>query len=277
MNKWKVAASLAVVAIGGYFCFSKLAIRHESLELHDQVRNRDVMVDVAVRRDAEIKADAGYSTLPVAVISQGNTVKNTEYSFIANALAARGYLVLSIQHDLPSDAPLVTVKGALYAGRLQIYERGEANIDFVLGEMEKRQPHADYGDLTLLGHSNGGDISMYYAKQHASRVKQVVTLDNLRVPFVTDARLKILSFRSHDNVFKADPGVVPDEEAAKAAGIDIVQTDARHTDMSDRGPDLVKESIEATLDRFLSDNSSSDLTSAVTRRLAVFDPQTMVP
>ncbi|WP_246660718.1 alpha/beta fold hydrolase [Tardiphaga sp. vice154] len=269
--------SLAVVAVGGYFFLSKFAIRHETLALHDQVRNRDVMVDMAVRRDAELKANAGYSTLPVAVISQGNTVKNTEYSFIANALAARGYLVLSVQHDLPTDAPLVTVKGALYAGRLPIYERGEANIDFVLGEMKRRQPNADYGDLTLLGHSNGGDISMYYAKLHASRVKRVVTLDNLRVPFVTDARLKILSFRSHDDVFKADPGVVPDEDAAKAAGIDIVQTDAQHTDMSDRGPDLVKASIEATLERFLGDSSSSDLTSAVSSKLAVFDPQTMVP
>ncbi len=40
--------------------------------------------------DYEMKANAGYWKLPVAIISNGNTVKNTEYSFLANALAAEG-------------------------------------------------------------------------------------------------------------------------------------------------------------------------------------------
>ena len=46
-----------------------------------------------------MKADDGYWKLPVAIISNGNTVKNTEYSFLANVFAARGYLVASIQQD----------------------------------------------------------------------------------------------------------------------------------------------------------------------------------
>jgi hypothetical protein len=53
---------------------------------------------------------------------------------------------------------------------------------------------------------------MYFARLHPDMVKKVVTLDNLRVPFVTDGKIKILSFRSKDPVFKADPGVVPDDE-----------------------------------------------------------------
>ena len=48
---------------------------------------------------------------PIAFISNGNTVKNTEYSFLANALAARGYLVASVQQDLPTDPPLMTKVG----------------------------------------------------------------------------------------------------------------------------------------------------------------------
>ena len=40
-------------------------------------------------------------------------------------------------------------------------------------------------------------------------IKKFVTLDNLRVPFMTDGKFKILSFRSKDPVFKTDPGVIP--------------------------------------------------------------------
>ncbi len=62
-------------------------------------------MDVAVRCDYEMKASEGYWKLPVAIISNGNTIKNTEYSFLANVFAARGYLVASIQQDIPSDPP----------------------------------------------------------------------------------------------------------------------------------------------------------------------------
>ena len=183
-----------------------------------------------------MKADSGLWKLPVAVISNGNTVKNTEYSFLANVLAARGYLVASIQQDLPSDPPLMTKVGMPYVGRRGVYHRCEANILFVLGELQKLQPNADYDHLTLVGHSNGGDVSMYVAKQHPELVSKVITLDNLRVPFVLSDRMKILSFRSKDPHFKTDPGVLPTPEQAKADGIDIVNTGAQHTDLSDRGP-----------------------------------------
>jgi hypothetical protein len=84
----------------------------------------------------------------------------------------------------------------------------------------------------------------------------VVTLDNLRVPFITDGKFKILSFRSQDPVFKADPGVVPDDEICAKAGITVVQTGYQHTDMSDRGPDEVKSRIGGILDKFLDDNDN---------------------
>jgi predicted dienelactone hydrolase len=90
-----IATSLCLVLVG-YFAFSKLAIRHETLNLFDAARNRPVPVDITVRRNAECKAGAGIATLPIAIVSHGNTVKNTEYSFLANVLATRGYLVASI-------------------------------------------------------------------------------------------------------------------------------------------------------------------------------------
>ena len=55
----------------------------------------------------------------------------------------------------------------------------------------------------MVGHSMGGDISMYFAKQYPDEIKKVVTLDNLRVPFLTDGKFKILSFRSKDHAVQA--------------------------------------------------------------------------
>jgi hypothetical protein len=272
-----ILLGVLVLAVAEYFVASKLAIRHETFAWHDASRNRPVVVDVAVRRDVEMKAMAGILKLPVAVVSHGNTVKNTEYSFLANLLAARGYLVASIQHDLPTDTPLMTKQGSLYVGRLGVYERGTKNIFFALGELKKALPNADYEHLTLVGHSNGGDISMFFAQQHPDLVRRVVTLDNLRVPFVTSGAARILSFRSKDPQFKTDPGVLPDPESAKEAGIDIVATDFQHTDMSDRGPDSVKEKIQNTLDKFLGQEESSQLAPVDDRRPLAADPRAMGP
>jgi hypothetical protein len=258
MKKAFFALACGCALVGGYFAASKWAIRHETLNFFDAARQRPVAVDLAVRRDYEMKANDGHWKLQVAIISNGNTVKNTEYSFLANVLAARGYLVASIQQDLPTDPPLMTRIGLPYVGRQEVYERGEANILFVLGQLKELQPNADYGHLTLVG-----------AKRHPELVSKVITLDNLRVPFVLNDKLKILSFRSKDPNFKTDPGVLPTEQQAKADSIDIVDTKFQHTDMSDRGPDAVKETIQATLDHFLGDSAASELAPADSDELIV--------
>jgi hypothetical protein len=262
-----IALAVGAFATAAYFSFSKWAIRHETVELYDAARGRPIAVDIAVRRDSEMRAMAGMKTLPVAIVNHGNTVKNTEYSFLANVLALRGYLVLSIQHDLDTDAPLVTKVGELYVGRLPVYERGVANILFAVDEVKKKIAYADYDKLMMVGHSNGGDISMFFAKEYPDMIKRVVTLDNLRVPFLTAAKFKILSFRSKDPNFVPDPGVVPDDEECAKTGIEVIKTGAQHTDMSDRGPEAVKEKIQSALDQFLSDDS--DLRPAPTDKLTI--------
>src|ERR1700686_1846763 len=251
-----VLLSLFALVAVGYFTASKWAIHHETLTFYDATRdNRPVAVDIAVRRDKEMQANAGMITLPVAILNHGNTVKFTEYSFLANAFAARGYISISIQHDLPTDPPMVTKVGELYVGRQPQYLRGVANIRFAVAEMEKVQPNADYDHLTIVGHSAGADISMYFAKLHPELVKKVVTLDNLRVPFVTSGKFKILSFRSKDPQFKTDTGVIPSDDVCEKDGIEVVQTNFQHNDMRDTGPDEAKASIQGMLNKFLDDES----------------------
>jgi hypothetical protein len=252
-----ILLSVCTLLVVGYFTASKWAIRHETLTFHDPARdNRLVAVDIAVRYDKEMQANAGMIKLPVAILNHGNTVKNTEYSFLANAFAARGYLAISPQHDLPTDPPMVTKVGELYVGRLPQIQRGVDNIHFAIGEMKKIQPNADYAKVTMVGHSMGGDISMYFAREYPDEIKKVVTLDNLRVPFLTDGKFKILSFRSKDTQFKPDPGVVPDAEQCEKAGITVVDTGFQHNDMRDTGPDGAKSSIQTMLDKFLNATDS---------------------
>src|ERR1700688_4780507 len=140
-----VLLSLSALVTVAYFSASKWAIRHETLMFNDPARgNRPVEIDIAVRRDKELQANAGMIKLPVAILNHGNTVKFTDYSFLANVFAARGYMAMSIQHDLPTDPPMVTQVGELYVGRLPQIQRGIANIRFVVEEMKKVEPNADY-------------------------------------------------------------------------------------------------------------------------------------
>jgi hypothetical protein len=274
-----VLLSVGAVFTLAYFTASKWAIRHQTITFYDAERdNRPVAVDIAVRRDKEMQAEAGMLKLPVAVLNHGNTVKFTEYSFLANVFAARGYLVISIQHDLPTDAPMVTKVGELYVGRLQQIERGVANIKFAVAQVGKMQPNGDYDHLTVVGHSMGGDITMYFAKQYPDRVRKVVTLDNLRVPFVTSGKFKILSFRSHDPVFKPDPGVVPSSDECAKDGITVVNTDFQHNDMRDTGSEVAKSSIQNMLDKFLADtDDSSDVSPVTASAQRMVDPGPVAP
>ena len=272
-----ILLSLCALVTVGYFTASKWAIHHTTLTFFDPLRtDRPVAVDIAVRRDREWEATAEMVTLPVVILSHGNTVKFTEYSFLANVFAARGYMVVSIQHDLETDEPMVTKVGEPYVGRGMQYNRGIANIMFAIDELKKLQPNSDYHHLTMVGHSNGGDISMYFAKRYPEMIKKVVTLDNLRVPFMTDGKFKILSFRSRDPVFKPDPGVVPDEEICRKAGITVIRTAYQHNELSDRGSDEVKASIQAMLDKFLSEDDDAPTAPAGAEPPAMSEPAQVV-
>jgi hypothetical protein len=273
-----VLAGAFTTALATLVTISKSGIKHESFTFYDESRdNRPVAVEIAVRRDKEMQANAGLYTLPVAVLNHGNTVKNTEYSFLANVMAARGYEVISIQHDLPSDPPMVTRAGELYVGRLTQIQRGVANIRFAVAEMRKVQPNADYDHLTVVGHSMGGDITMYFAKQYPDDLRKVVTLDNLRVPFITSGKFKILSFRSRDPQFKTDPSVVPSPDVQKKAGITVVNTPFQHNDMRDTGSEEAKASIQGMLDKFLSDTEVEDVARVEASAPEIVDPGPVAP
>jgi hypothetical protein len=173
----------------------------------------------------------------------GYSVKNTEYAFIANALAARGYFVVSIQQDLKSD-PALPKTGNLFQRRKPLWERGVQNILFTIAELKKTNPNLDLNKVILIGHSNGGDISMMFTKAHPELVEKVISLDSLRYPFPIRTHTPILSLRANDT--QADDGVLP-----KSGATIIPLEAAKHIELCDRGPSEVKQQIIDFVSKFM--------------------------
>ena len=234
---------LAFVVVSSAVPQSVRDVKPETLSLTDPARNRSV--PVAIYSDSSRSP----SRLKPAVISHGYGGKNTDYSFIATYLAGHGYYVASIQHEIPGDEPLPTT-GSPYETRKPSWERGVQNILFVIGELKKRRPDLDYGQLLLVGHSHGGDTSMLFAQEHGDLVRTVITLDNRRMPFPRTRKPRILSLRSTDQ--PADEGVIPSAEEQATFGIKVIKLPATiHNDMWDGGTTQQKVEIVGHIDAFL--------------------------
>lgn len=185
----------------------------------------------------------------VALLSSGYGILNTEYTFIANALTQRGYLVAAIQHELPDDPPLSTAQP--YATtRKPNWSRGVQNLKIARTHLERRFPEYDWDSLLLVGHSNGGDISSLFATDNETLVSNLVTIDHRRMPLPRSHAIRILSVRGSD--FEADAGVLPSLEDQKTYEISIEKiAGARHDDMYDGGEESLKNKITTLIGAFL--------------------------
>lgn len=203
---------------------TKIEFKRDSLTLFDKDRNR--LIPLAL-----YTTTTSVTPSKLALISHGYGGNNKAYSFIARNLVAHGYLVVSIQHELPTDNPL-PVTGNPYEVRMPSWKRGSATIHFVIQAFKKIKSTLDYSRVLLVGHSNGGDMSMLFAQEYPDLVNQVISLDNRRMPLPRVQKPRILSIRSSDQV--ADKGVLPGLEEQKRFGIQIIQLPAMlHNDMWD--------------------------------------------
>jgi peptidoglycan-N-acetylglucosamine deacetylase len=210
------------------------ALDVKNIQMQDTSRNR--LVPVVIYQGEKLNKQ-------VVIISHGYGIKNTEYSFIANTLAARGYFVASIQHDLETDKPLPTT-GNLFDRRKPLWERGVKNILFVISELKKIEPQLNLNKVILIGHSNGGDMSMMFATLHPDRLSKIISLDSRRYPFPSNTYIEILRFGAIDD--EPDEGVVP------KSGVEVIYLkDARHIDLCDRGNKYIKNKIQKSIIQFL--------------------------
>ena len=238
--------SLLSVIVLSVAAFAQSApFKQDSLVFFDATRNRAI--------PAELYLPSKEKKAKVAIVSHGYGFNkggdNRAYSYLTEALAASGYLVASIQHELPTD-DLLPLTGVPQVVRRPNWERGATNIYFVLGELRKKFPRANYQRVTLIGHSNGGDMSMLFAHQHPTLISKVISLDNRRMPFPRTQHPKIYSLRSSDQ--PADQGVVPTPTEQKKYGITVIQLpNTIHNNMDDSANESQRKEIIAYVLGFL--------------------------
>jgi pimeloyl-ACP methyl ester carboxylesterase len=219
-------------------------VRTEQLALFDPARSRSVPLALYYRDAAEPRPK-------LAVLCHGHGGQHTDYSFIARNLVAHGYFVASVQYELPGDPPLAT-SGNLREARRPNWEQGVQDLLFVRQALRRMHPELDMEHLLLVGHSNGGDIAMLFAHEHAERVEKVISLDNRRMPLPRTRTPRVLSLRSSDQV--ADEGVLPDVAEQRALGMKVIPLPGtRHDDMWDGATEAQKREINGIISAFLED------------------------
>jgi dienelactone hydrolase len=234
---------------------SKLAtksygIKFDSINLFDKSRNRNIPVALYLP-----KINKKIENQKVVILShcynQNKLGTNKYYSFLTENLASKGYFVISIQNELPTDELLPT-SGDLKVLRKPIWERGCENIMFTINEFKKTNPDLDYKNLILIGHSNGGDITMLFAQKFPNLVDKIISLDNRRVEFPKTSQPKIYSLRSSDQI--ADEGVLPTIEEQEKFKIKIVKLrNTIHNDMTDNATKKQKAEMNKYIMEFLNE------------------------
>ncbi len=220
----------------------------ESTELLDASRQRQI--PIALYFPAQRRNCTHARPCPVAFISSGYGLLNTDYSFIANSLKRSGYLIVAIQHELPSD-PALSRTGDLFANRMPVWRRGAENIRFVRNTLSGTYTGFDWPHLTLVGHSNGGDISALALHEWPALATTLITLDNRRYPLPRDQSISVLSIRGSD--FEPDAGVLPAAQEKDSDTCITTIAGSRHNDMNDHGPTELQTKINLLILQFLKD------------------------
>ena len=227
---------------------SQGSIQTDTFHITDSPRNRRIPLAIIFSKNQVIK------NRQLIILSHGYN-HNQEgsylgYTYLTHFLASHGYTIVSIQHELPTDSIMPTA-GIPQVVRLSNWKRGAENILAVIHALKSHSISIDFDNITLIGHSNGGDISMLFAHLHPHLIFKIISLDSRRVAFPRRYQPSIYSLRSSDQ--KADSGVLPtDEEIAHYQMKIIPLLHTTHNDMSNPPTEHQKDEINQWILRFLS-------------------------
>jgi hypothetical protein len=226
-------------------------IQIETFEVLDSVRNR--IIPYALY--SPVPKERVKDSIRLVIFSHGygaNYSRNyLNYSYLTKRLAKAGFWTVSIQHELLGD-PLIPKEGNMQVVRMPFWVCGKENILFVLSDFKKRFPELKIRSIDLIGHSNGGDMSILTAKDHPELIRKVITLDHLRMPVPHVSKPQFSSLRSTDKT--ADSLVIPSKEICSALGITIIPLkNITHNEMNDEGSRKQKKQINSYIQKILED------------------------
>ena len=207
--------------------------------LFDVSRNRKIPVTVYEPQKVDQKTK-------VIIFSHGydgnqNDKSNQAYSYLTRFLSGKGFYVISIQHELPDD-PLLAMSGDFMQTRMSNWERGVENILFTINEFKKFKPYLDWSRLALIGHSNGGDMTMLFVSKYPVLIKKAISLDHRRMIMPRCETPRIYTLRGCD--YEADKGVIPTPEEQQKYRVTVVRLNGiKHGDMDNKGSEEQHERI----------------------------------
>jgi predicted dienelactone hydrolase len=228
----------------------KLTTKLDTLTLFDSIRHRSI--PIAFYTSKTVKND---DKLKIVIFSHGyGNNKGGDYlayAYLTHYLAENGYFVASIQHELPNDEPLA-MSGNFQETRRPNWQRGVQNILFVINTLKKTKPQLDFDHISLIGHSNGGDMSILFAHTYPDLLDKIISLDSRRAAFPRVKKPKIYSLRSSDQV--ADKGVLLDKIEQDIYGVKIIKLeDTKHNDMDENGTPEQRREINKYVLSFLNE------------------------
>ena len=215
--------------------------------LFDNARNR--VIPVAVYQPRQVNAKTGVIVFNHGYDANKNEKSNQSYSYLTRFLVQKGFYVISIQHELPND-PLLAMEGDFMTTRMPNWERGEENILFAIQEFKKLRPDLRWDKLTMIGHSNGGDMTMLVATRHPELIKKAISMDHRRMIMPRTKSPLLYTLRGCD--YEADAGVLPTKQERKEFQITVVKMDGvTHSNMGGNGTEEQHELINRTIYSFL--------------------------
>ncbi len=207
----------------GWRVSGPVMVKTETLNLLDTSRDRPIPVLLYSENNFSGK------DLKLVIIAHGHGIRNSDYSYIANNLAIQGYVVASVQYELPDDENL-DLNGNVQEILTPVWEDAVKSIMYVSKYLKGKYPNLDSQNLILIGHSRGADIVMLFAQKYPKLVSKVIALDNGHFPILRTRKPQILSLRGNNT--RPDSGVLPTPEEQKEFNIQIVKLkDISHIEM----------------------------------------------
>ncbi|MBL0262261.1 MAG: alpha/beta hydrolase [Saprospiraceae bacterium] len=221
----------------------------DTLRLYDQSRQREIPIAI-------FKPSSKVSGKQKVIIFSHGYGQNKggdylAYTYLTEYLAAKGFFVVSIQHELATDS-LLPLKGNPQIVRRPFWERGADNILFVINELKRTNPDLDFNHISLIGHSNGGDMTALFPEKYPNIVEKIITLDNRRKALPKSKKVKVYSLRSSDQ--PADEGVLPTVKETKKYKMKIVKlANTTHNEMDNNANDEQRREIQEYILTFIND------------------------
>ena len=230
------------------FSLNASAQTEYSLSLYDSVRER--VIPVTVYSPKKVNHHTAVVVFSHGYDKNKDPQSNQRYAYLNRYLAEKGYYVISIQHEHPDDPPMPLTGGNFAVTRRSNWIRGKANIMFTIDSFKALKPSLNWKKLILIGHSNGGDMSMLCIDEQPQLFYKGITLDSRRMRMPRTDSPRLYTLRGCD--YEADEGVLPTEEEQKQYHMTVVKLDGiKHRDMGRRGTDDQHDIIKRKVYEFV--------------------------